>query len=309
MKIIKPNVELIEEDNPLKMIELAGRTCYKSENNITCASYKAFVNKMIKSGHTAMLEHGIYHFKTYSDNMFKAFGLVIKYKTINNQRPYKNDQYSFINITSVLSDKDTGMYRIILSVNLRAILETKIAEFDRETSTLIFKDSELDRDGFTIFNDFDYYKHLLTPEEIDTHTYTTMRFTCDRGVSHELVRHRKFSFAQESTRYVNYAQRGLSFVRPANFDNWTDNQKGCFISSCDIAESNYDYMIENKATPQQARALLPNAIKTEVVVTGNCYAWNLFFNLRCAKDAHPDMQEVANMAKQLYDKKFNIKGE
>lgn len=309
MKIIKPSVELIDESNPLKMIELAGRTCYKSESNITCASYKAFVNKMIKSGHTAMLEHGIYHFKNYTMGVIKTNEIITKYRMIINQQLDKKDQYNFINITYTLSNAEAGIYRIILSVNLRAILETKIADFDKETSTLIFKDSELDKDGFTFFDDFDYYRHLLTPEEIYTHTYTTMRFICDRGVSHELVRHRKFSFAQESTRYVNYTQRGLSFVRPANFDNWTDNQKGCFISSCDIAESNYCYMIENKATPQQARAVLPNAVKTEVVVTGNCYAWNLFFNLRCAKDAHPDMQEVANIAKQLYDKKFNIKGE
>lgn len=143
----------------------------------------------------------------------------------------------------------------------------------------------------------------------------SVRFICDRGVSHELVRHRLFSFAQESTRYVNYSNKGMQFIIPewitgkdreymlsANLDDMTqlgelgnllvDCSNKTFIVSCIDAGYYYNDLIESGWKPQQARAVLPNCIKTEIVVTGNVREWRNFFKLRTAKDAHPQMREL-----------------
>ncbi len=127
----------------------------------------------------------------------------------------------------------------------------------------------------------------------------SMKFICDRGVSHEIVRHRLFSFAQESTRYCNYAGQEMEFIMPCWLES-IDESPAKFVSLLSEAEAGYNTLIQyGKWTPQEARSILPNALKTEIVVTGNIREWRHFFTLRCAKEAHPQMQEVANMAFDL----------
>lgn len=149
----------------------------------------------------------------------------------------------------------------------------------------------------------------LFPDEIREHCYFTLRFTCDRGVSHELVRHRPASYAQESTRYVNYSKEkfgngDIKFIIPADYDNWADVCKDTFNDALVTAEANYNKLIENGATPQEARAVLPNAVKTEILFTANVRELNHFFELRyfgTTGAPHPDMQKVAKMAYNLID--------
>ncbi len=135
----------------------------------------------------------------------------------------------------------------------------------------------------------------------------TMAFTCDRGVSHEIVRHRLFSFAQESTRYCNYTNdkfgNELTFIEPCfwytskNCRTDIDAQKYAqWENTMVICEYNYNTLIQQGATPQEARSVLPNSLKTEIVVKGNIREWRHFFKLRCSKAAHPQMREVALMA-------------
>lgn len=127
----------------------------------------------------------------------------------------------------------------------------------------------------------------------------SMKFICDRGVSHEIVRHRLFSFAQESTRYCNYSGKEMEFILPCWLKS-IDETPVIFLNLLNEAEANYNALIKYcDWTPQQARAVLPNALKTEIVVTGNIREWRHFFTLRCAKEAHPQMQEVANIAFDL----------
>lgn len=121
------------------------------------------------------------------------------------------------------------------------------------------------------------------------HGYATAHFRVDRGVSHELVRHRLASFAQESTRYCNYKDKDIEFVRPSylnksSYELWTNAML--------TAEEAYNQMIKNGCTPQQARAVLPNSLATTIVVTANLREWRTIFKLRCAKDAHPDMRYI-----------------
>ena len=129
------------------------------------------------------------------------------------------------------------------------------------------------------------------------HYSFSVKFTCDRGVSHEIVRHRVASFAQESTRYCNYGTAGgeVTFIRPcffdedsADMDNWVD--------SCMYAEKSYLNYLKEGRSPQEARAVLPNSLKTEVVMTANLREWKHFFSLRACGSTgipHPQMLEVA----------------
>ena len=148
----------------------------------------------------------------------------------------------------------------------------------------------------------------------------TVKFTCDRGVSHEIVRHRVASYAQESTRYCNYSQdkfgAELTFIEPCWYDRMTEIEKQLFESNLKNCEKNYNSLVNGKLkyfgqdssaelgyadvttefekwSAQEARAILPNCLKTEINVKMNLREWRHFFNLRCAKPAHPQMRELS----------------
>jgi thymidylate synthase (FAD) len=127
------------------------------------------------------------------------------------------------------------------------------------------------------------------------HINVTVRFICDRGVSHELVRHRLASYSQESTRYANYSKSKfggeLTVIRPLF---WAEDspQYLRWFAAVKHAEKAYMQLIELGATPEQARTVLPNSLKTEVVMTCNLREWRNVLNLRCSKAAHPQIREI-----------------
>ena len=141
------------------------------------------------------------------------------------------------------------------------------------------------------------------------HSSLSVKFICDRGVSHELVRHRMASFAQESTRYCNYSQdkfgKELTFIKPKFFEEGTDSYKYWENAMAD-AENYYFSMLDFGCTPQEARSVLPNSIKTEIVMTANYREWRHFFWLRAAHKtgpAHPQMEELTvPLLKEVVDK-------
>lgn len=132
-------------------------------------------------------------------------------------------------------------------------------------------------------------------ESVIEHETVTVRVVCDRGVSHEIVRHRiGASYTQESTRYCNYHdQHGsdVSFIRPFFFETGSrqDHIWGVAMTACETA---YNQLIEAGASPQEARSVLPNSLKTEIVITYNLRSWRHFFSLRCSARAHPQMREI-----------------
>lgn len=127
------------------------------------------------------------------------------------------------------------------------------------------------------------------------HASATVRIICDRGVSHEIVRHRLASYSQESTRYANYANEKfgseITVIQPAF---WSAGSKALRIweEAMLAAEEAYMALIADGASPQEARSVLPNSLKTEIVVTCNMREWRHIFMLRCAKAAHPQMREI-----------------
>lgn len=144
-------------------------------------------------------------------------------------------------------------------------------------------------------------------ESVIEHVNVSMRVICDRGVTHEIVRHRIASYSQESTRYCNYTNdkfgKELTFIKPCFWEEDSENYK-VWENSMQEIEKNYFKMIEQGATPQEARSVLPNSVKTEIVMTMNLREWRHFFKLRTSKAAHPQMREVAFM--MLEELKNNI---
>ena len=286
MKLIESKVEIIEQQPGLegvyKQIELAGRTCYKSEDKITEDSAKAFVDRMIGSKHGAMLEHGTVYltaYDNYAEDLWK----------------YQTNKYSKCkSYTEYLEDGKS--IKVCVTTNLRVLVEN---------------------------NWLDDLKYIGVPTELHEKRITA-RFTCDRGVSHEIVRHRVMSFAQESTRYCNYGKdkfgNEVTFIKPTWYNIVSDEQKEAFDDFLSISEEAYMALLDkwenrtpdkryktkfkgNPLTPQQARQVLPNALKTEIVVTGFESDWEHFFSLRSpkygAQGAHPD---IAKLADELYEK-------
>lgn len=127
------------------------------------------------------------------------------------------------------------------------------------------------------------------------HMNITVRIVCDRGVSHELVRHRLASYSQESTRYANYARDKfggeITVIKPFF---WKEDSQAYqdWLSAMSHAEAIYLKLIREGASPQQARSVLPNSLKTEVVMTANLREWKHVFRLRCSRAAHPQIREI-----------------
>ena len=155
-------------------------------------------------------------------------------------------------------------------------------------------------------------------ESVLEHEKISVRFICDRGVSHEIVRHRLASFTQESTRYCNYSQKGITFIIPS----WVQIYEGeykmetsgnvfvissaeeCWFNHLLCAEEDYIFLVNKGWKPERARSVLPNSLKTEIVVTANLREWRLIFKLRTASTAHPQMREL--MIPLLADLKAQI---
>jgi len=283
MKIIKPSVEFFgavptNYDLAIRFIEMAGRTCYKSEDKITPDSGEKFVRKLIKAGHLAMVEHSnfvIYkEFNVYSDKTNDIIVTAGKY----------------LNTFSINGN-------IYIGGNLTAWYQ-RGKEFDWDFSIFdpfleFYGDLFYPSSGCSyIDSDWKVCPHDEIPKEL--HRYSA-KFICDRGVSHELVRHRPCSFAQESTRYVNYAGKDMEFIEPTDFRWWSERAIKLFEDVCMDSEYMYLELLEEGLKPQQARAALPNALKTEIVVTADAAEWNHIRKLRTSSAAHPDMQRVMSM--------------
>lgn len=141
------------------------------------------------------------------------------------------------------------------------------------------------------------------------HFSVTVKFICDRGVSHELVRHRVASFAQESTRYCNYGKdNSISVINPLHGLGWSvdSEENKCWIKAVHESEVQYLAMIKAGISPQAARSVLPNSLKTEIVVTANLREWMHIFELRAAPTAHPQMRELMIPLLKEFDQKIPI---
>lgn len=263
-------------------------------------------------GNCAVLEHGTVYLKV------EPTGDGSNYSDYSNLRKYLENPYSKMYLSSrTISGhyKHYVVYNCYVTTNLRVLVEN---------------------------NWLDDLKYLCEPTE-HHEKRVCVRFVCDRGVSHEFVRHRTFSFLMESTRYCNYSKDKFSkectFIIPSwldipegdayfhdginfrvganeknlfgesvNSQSWTRNndwkEVNSFLRALEVAEYQYLYLLMHmKWTPQQARAVLPNALKTELIMTGFISDWKHFFELRCPASAHPQARELAIPLKEEFIKR------
>lgn len=303
MRIIEPYAQILFSDtsyDPMRCIEKAGRTCYKSEDKMTEDSAPEFVSRMIRSGHGAMLEHGSILLQMDHD-IFDLLSCV-KWAMTNDGLPCylrftnRDDVVSgnvrawreFIDRLYLTGDYGEPVYPEALSPLLAEYPELfpeavekfpKMADLDSTVSRIIHAD-------------------MLDRESRFTHQYIMTRWICDRGVSHELVRHRPASFAQESTRYCNYSKdkfgNELSFIRPPFRNELMDKMWEMTMRQTELS---YLELIKTGAPTELARAVLPNSLKTEVIVTATIEEWVHIIDLRCSKAAHRQIRELAMQLK------------
>lgn len=280
MKLIKSSSEIWEQEPGLngvyKAIERAGRVCYKSEDKITEDSAKPFVNRMINSGHGAMLEQGTVYLKV----------------------PYEEAFSTLLNSSWVLDNYGGNPYSEVvlhgphfcITTNYRVLVEK----------------------GW-----LDDLKYLCEPTEFHEKR-VTVHFIADAGVMREFFRHRRFSMAQESTRYCNYSKNKfgneLTFILPPwvnenpkdiDHNTYTDI---AFREHLHAVERTYLKLLQEGWSPQQARTVLPLNIKAEGVMTGFVSDWKNFFSLRAlgATGApHPQAKELAEpLMKEFIARKY-----
>lgn len=271
MKLINSSYEILEQGEGLQgiyeQIERVGKTCYKSEVK-GGESAKKFVEKMIANQHYAMLEHG---------TVYLAIPITTGHSG-GSEINYMNNKYSIVTESEDLSMRDEYNDPCDcwwVTTNLRVLVEN----------------------GW--MDDLKYY--LCEPTQWHVKR-VCVRFICDRGVSHELVRHRVFSFAQESTRYCNYSKdrfdKEITYIKPSWCPNYDETDWDALLHALYEAEKSYFTLLNKGFTPQQARQVLPNALKTEVCMTGfvDDAGWKHFFDLRALDKtgpAHPDMKALA----------------
>lgn len=274
MKLIKSSFEILEQEPGLqgvyKQIEIAGRTCYKSEDKITEDSAEAFVQKMVDSKHYAMLEHGTVYLAipmtTYAPEAVNIY----------RDNPYSkvNECNEFI-FTDKYGDKVAAW---CVTTNLRVLVENDCLE------------------------DLEF---LCEPTEYHEKRYT-VRFVTDQGILREFTRHRAFSFGVESTRYCNYSSRKfnneVTYILPPWLPTediqvaavkWDEVE---FIKALTDAEKSYFKLLELGWKPQQARNVLPLGTKCEIVMTGFVSDWKHFCDLRAIGTTgapHPQAKELA----------------
>lgn len=275
MRIVQPSFEEIKETSLFKKIELAGRTCYKSENLITETSGIDFAKRIMSYNHGSVLEHAYLVFKVNEDH----------YKEVYNKH---YQFFAFSNITyPIISFNFRAIYNLYLTNNDKclipffAFLEKKypelfVSKFDSDISVTLLTKNEI---------------MSLSEEEKDLHLSITVKLVTERGVTHQLVRHRLCSFAQESTRYCNYAKdkfsHEITFIEPYGLNEVT---RKYWEEAMLVSEKTYFAMLDNGSHAEIARSVLPTCLKTEIVVTTTLKEWKLIFDLRCHSTAQSEIR-------------------
>lgn len=275
MKLIDPSYEILEQEPGIegmfKQIERAGRTCYKSEDKITADSARDFVERMITSNHTAMLEHGtcyLYWRHEYSEDGKSIIS------SIDKGDPFDVYLNFMLNDHSVhTSNFDT--HESFVTTNFRVVYD------------LLGKDWEK------------FLEHHMVDYDDRFIRRPTVKLTTSLHVYKDLTRHRKASFAIESTRFCNYSKakfgNELTFVKPIWCD--TDNNPTylTFTETLEAIEKSYLSLINNGWQAQQAAEVLPQCVKSDVVITANINEWKHIFDLRAKGTTgapHPEVKRI-----------------
>lgn len=318
MKIINAGYKVIEEPSITKKIEKIARVCYKSEDKIADGTDIKMIQSLLKRQHTAMLEHAsiilevgeqeymlVETIRSMMENMIEDGGESNKKCYLRYTNECINGDVD--NLHYVVSGNIRAWYEFMVFANSVCGLPENLYEIinDQVGQVLCINLEKFDTMVFDTYEEEEFYAKVITDittlsygERMIHETFSVL-FTVDRGVTHELVRMRDCSFAQESTRYCNYNlgkfSNEITVIEPCFFE------KGTFAydvwqAGCEFAEEQYMILTEEaKATPQQARDILPTSVKADIVMTTYLAEWKHIFNLRACDStgpAHPQMKEV-----------------
>lgn len=336
INFIKPSATIITEDNPKEKIELIGRICYRSEDKICEGSADKFVANVMKNKHYSILEHVPLYFSVKDEVVPSMHIFFDNYEYLREilekvpfQHPilhkhhYGNDMYCATNArviaemfddiregTEQFADKSMTLHDFKYGWLLKDAIPFLQSLFhcisNLNSIKFLIPADMYEHPLFKNISEEDHYDKVwravggsfLSFGSLNAAQFRTctVKFVCDRGISHELVRHRNCAFMQESTRYCDYTERGFEFIIPTMMDSETAHS---VESLCYHAEDAYKVLIENNYPPEIARAVLPNALATTLVVTASIAEWNHIFDLRLfdrGGSAHPQMKELMQMA-------------
>lgn len=323
MNFIDPSVELISELDNFKRIEIAGRTCYKSEAKITDDSAYPFFQRIVKSGHLSVVEHSNIFVMSCSPEVTTRLLSILAYYVELTGKPHyirysplgTHDEcfvprFGYCFAQEYLFSGNIRAWRDIISAfPAEDVLQSIFADhpafddiFDYIRVDLGF-DVHHDHTFAKIIDNIDGFNDKYADEIEDKHNIITCRVTADRGLIDEYVRHRLHSFSVESTRYCNYSGGDCTYVFPFWYNEASTNEKYKDIVStlgnaCYDAERYYNEIIQKVGAPQVARGALNLWIKSEAVMTATVSNWRNFLNLRCSKAAHPESQKIASIIKE-----------
>lgn len=287
---------------PYEFIEKVGRTCYKSEDKITEGSAEKFVKGLADRKHHAMLEH-----ETVYLVVNKAF-----MEEFVSDLHEENYPLKFFNITS-------KPHIHVISGSFRSFID--LFTYVRHVYSIEYLEGVLSKEFPLIFSEVEeplmmrgtwnvkvYSRNMFIEalsndrDTIFKHLTHTFKFVCDRGVTHEFVRHRVASFAQESTRYCNYVKEKfgneITVIEPFFYEP-NSSAYALWKTACETSENCYFALIGGGSTPQEARSVLPNSLKTEIIITATEEEWQHIVNLRYIGTTgapHPQIKEVMRFA-------------
>ena len=333
MHIIEPKVEFIGGNVPYydraKHVEVCGRVCYKSEEKITQGSAEKFISGVIKRGHEAVLEHARITLNLSEGEREAAWGDLRGVSSVLHEQgiePYlcitgKNGTKiasgnirAWRNISDILFHREfAGSIQTGMGSMLNDITKTVFKRMWHENieffPEFIQANDPYVRDTLADINPGNNPMGVFSdPALRKIHSWYTFRFICDRGVTHEIVRHRPASYCQESTRYCDYSNGKfggeITVIKPfylqegsLSYDRW--------FAACAAAEQCYFDMRREGCSPQEARAVLPNSLKTDIWMTCNLREWRHILKLRAAGTTgkpHPQMAEVMVPLLQYFKK-------
>lgn len=340
MKMIKPGYEIYnipdatDKIGVYKYLERIARICYKSDEKINENSHIKFLNNIRERQHWTMFEHYIFTVSVpawiYSD----MNGLM--YRMTQDSDALTKLGYFH---STYWEKAPRSKYKYLISFSVTSLNRiVSHPTFDRGKYTALMNLFRFMQNQYPLLTygiepeftyDVDKNISFLTRDEIrnlpnwirEVHDWMAVQFTVDRGITHEIVRHRPASFAQESTRYCNYAQgkfnNEITVIIPSFFDTGMGEFSNSLVfdewkRSCEVSERAYFKLLEYGATPQQARTVLSNSTKADIVMTASIHEFKHFFKMRCASDAHPQMLEVtrpllleANTENEYYQHMFD----
>lgn len=303
MKIEHSSVELIKEENILKKIELAGRTCYNSQNLITEDSYKKFIKKIVERGHTSVTEHSNIIIKYYSTYEIEDAEFVYEWLLA---RKGATNAHVWITFEH---DEEKDEFFIMMSGNARAWADFLQEEVDEH---LLDSDDHIKNIYLNLHKKYpelfmeerglpwsETELVFLTEEEAAqiniVHTSYTFKIVTSRDITHQLVRHRVLSFSQQSQRYVNFSleKNGgeISYIEPRIEKNTQAYED--WKSECQSIEAIYNGLIDDGLPPEVARCVLPNCASSIIYITGHYLDWQHFLGLRLDSHAQLEIQELA----------------